>query len=74
MDRDPRVRTARLSALVFLDRLDQRGGREADADALVREIAALGLKQPVLLWAPPIEDLKRNAGEGELGRVPDRAL
>ena len=53
-DRSPAARTARLSALVLLARLDRQEGRSDSSDALIEELRSAGFTKPALLFSPEI--------------------
>ena len=59
---DPMERVPRLAAKLLLARLDRRDGRFDDSDALIIEVAALNLKQPVLLHSPSFDFVAQNNG------------
>lgn len=51
----PETRVAALMAKLFLARIAREAGRSAEAEALIREVAAVGFKAPVLVHAPAYE-------------------
>lgn len=52
---DPMERVPAMSARILLARMDRKEGRADTSDALIRDMAALNLKQPAMIYAPPIE-------------------
>lgn len=52
---DPMERVPRIAAMVLLARLDRAAGLTTGADKLVAELAGAKLKQPFLIYMPPIE-------------------
>lgn len=51
---DPRARTQRIAARVILAQIDREAGNTATMDRLIDELAAAGVREPVLLYAPAI--------------------
>jgi hypothetical protein len=51
---DPRIRIQRLAARIMLARIDRERGDMASSDRLVAQLAAMGLRKPTLIYAPPI--------------------
>jgi hypothetical protein len=49
------VRVPRLTALLLLDRLDRKEGKDGISETLIAELRGAGLRKPVLLFAPPIK-------------------
>lgn len=58
----PRTRTQQLAARVILAGIDRDAGDPSALDRLVDELAATGMRNPVLLYAPPIEARDSVAG------------
>ncbi|MEA3003172.1 MAG: hypothetical protein QOH81_1960 [Sphingomonadales bacterium] len=54
-DRAPTGRLARLGAMVVLARLDRKAGDIGSSGALIDEMRAMHLRQPVLLFAPQVD-------------------
>jgi len=52
---DPEERLAASLAKIFLSQVARRQGREAEADALLREAARNGTAAPLLIYSPPYE-------------------
>jgi hypothetical protein len=52
---DPELKSARLSALVLLARVDRERGRSAGSDRLLKAVAEARLSKPTLLYAPPVD-------------------
>ena len=70
-DEAPEAKVSRISALVLLSRMDREKGKGADTDQLIAELKKAKLDKPVLLYSPPITDLKRSSiqDEAEVGNV-----
>ena len=68
-DLRPETRVARLSALILLARLDRKEGKADSSTAVIDELRAARLPNPVLLYAPPIQTPGRSVPRGELGSV-----
>jgi hypothetical protein len=62
-DMNPAVRTARLSALILLARIDRAEGKQDSSNALVEQLRGAGLTAPVLLFAPEIKWTAREGSE-----------
>lgn len=58
---DPRARTQRMAARILLAQIDREAGNNGPMDRLVDELAAAGLRDPVLLYAPAIEVAQNSA-------------
>lgn len=52
---EPMERVPAMAARILLARMDRKEGRADTSDALIRDMAALNLKQPAMIYAPPIE-------------------
>ena len=52
---EPRTEAAQLEARLALARIAFENKEAAKADAIVRDIARLGIKKPILVYAPPYE-------------------
>lgn len=53
--RDPETRVQQLAARIVLAGIDRDAGDSRAVDRLVEEIAAMGLRAPVLIHAPPVK-------------------
>lgn len=58
---DPRLRTQRMAARILLAQIDREAGNAAPMERLADELAAAGLRDPVLLYAPAIEVAQHSA-------------
>lgn len=63
---DPAARASAMAARVLLARIGRNEGREDATDALIKEMAALNLKTPTLLYSPRWE-LAQQAREADTG-------
>lgn len=68
---DPMERLPRIAAMVLLARLDRQEGSLAGSEKLIAELAAANLKQPFLIYAPPVDVVQTNIFKAVRGSVRD---